>query len=92
MINKVSFGGIYSVNFPKSYSKEQVEAQAEKLNAFVKAYKLNKVVKVECVSDDRIIGVNTCIEHPQLHYELFNAISPKLARDYVAKTQVNLYA
>ncbi len=40
---------------------------------------------------DFVIGVNTNVDSPQLHYMLFNLISPKVAKDYINKTQINLY-
>lgn len=92
MLGNIAFRGIYAINFPESYGKERVKAENRKLNAFIKANNLERVVKVGIEpGHDFVIGVNTNVESPQLHYMLFNLISPKVAKDYISKTQINLY-
>lgn len=92
MLSNIAFGGIYAINFPESYGKERVKAENRKLNAFIKVNNLERVVKAKIEpGHDFVIGINTNVENPQLHYMLFNLISPKIAKDYVSKTQINLY-
>lgn len=92
MLGNIAFRGIYAINFPESYGKERVKAENRKLNAFIKANNLERVVKAGMEpGHDFVIGVNTNVDSPQLHYMLFNLISPKVAKDYINKTQINLY-
>ncbi len=92
MLGNIAFRGIYAINFPESYGKERVKAENRKLNAFIKANNLERVVKAGIEpGHDFVIGVNTNVDSPQLHYMLFNLISPKVAKDYINKTQINLY-
>ena len=92
MLGNIAFRGIYAINFPESYGKERVKAENRKLNAFIKANNLERVVKAGIEpGHDFVIGVNTNVDSPQLHYMLFNLISPKVAKDYISKTQINLY-
>ena len=92
MLGNIAFRGIYAINFPESYGKERVKAENRKLNDFIKANNLERVVKAGIEpGHDFVIGVNTNVDSPQLHYMLFNLISPKVAKDYINKTQINLY-
>lgn len=98
MIDKVSFGGIYLIKFPKSYSNDMIK---EKQKALQKHIEENNYMYMESLYRENIqpqketqstsdILMTTSIDNPGQIYETLSVINPKLADQFVDKTKVYL--
>ena len=96
-VSKVSFSGIYNINFPKNAKNEDVNVAYKKVNDYlqerpflentVSIVKFDKFVEKTAIKGFRII---TTIDNPFLLVDLFSQISTDLGQQYIDKTKINL--
>lgn len=98
MIDKVSFGGIYMIKFPKSYSNDMIREKDTILKNHIKE---NNYIYMDTLYRENIPSQNdnqstsdilllSNIDNPSQIYDTLSVINPKLADQYVDKTKVYL--
>ena len=96
-VPKVSFSGIYNINFPKNTSQEDVDKAYKKLNDFIQEkpylsstidlYDFSKFQEKTPIKGFRIVST---LDNPHIMVKLLSLIDEKLALQYVEKTKINL--
>jgi|InofroStandDraft_1065614.scaffolds.fasta_scaffold00013_73 hypothetical protein len=96
----VTFSGIYDINFPAGTKPTEINSKYQQAKMFYqKYYGYNKnmpalgvhILKESTGKKTPIIRINTPYDNPILMVELFKVIDENLARQYIAKTKVDLY-
>lgn len=96
----VTFSGIYDINFPTGTKLAEINSKYQQAKMFYqKYYGYNKnmpalgvhILKESTGKKTPIIRINTPYDNPILMVELFKVIDENLARQYIAKTKVDLY-
>lgn len=91
MLNKVAFGGIYYIHYPKNAKQKDIEADNTKLNNFVKAHKLENFAMIGVCTDNRTLCISSKFSNPDIDIALLSQVNPQLAKKYIAKTKVDLF-
>lgn len=98
MINKISFGGIYLIKFPKSYTKETIKNKYDDLQQHIKD---NNYMYMEASLRENIkpqkpnqstndILLLTNVDNSRQVYDALSSINTSLADQYFDKTKVYL--
>ncbi|MDE6138324.1 MAG: hypothetical protein K2F57_02505 [Candidatus Gastranaerophilales bacterium] len=96
----VTFSGIYDINFPAGTKPAEINSKYQQAKIlYEKYYGYNKnmpalgvhILKESTGKNPPIIRMNTPYDNPILMVELFKVIDVNLARQYIAKTKVDLY-
>ena len=96
----VTFSGIYDINFPAGTKPTEINSKYQQAKMFYqKYYGYNKnmpalgvhILKESTGKKTPLIRINTPYDNPILMVELFKVIDENLARQYIAKTKVDLY-
>ncbi len=98
MIDKVSFGGVYLIKFPKSYSNEKIKKQHEILQNHInenKYFYMNAIYRENIPPQNENqsttdIFLTTVVDNASQIYGTLSVINPKLADQYIDKTKVYL--
>lgn len=95
----VTFSGIYDINFPQQTKADVLnEKYLQMKSLYDKAIGQNKANRgVHLLQDPSgkhspIIRVVTPVDDPIFLLNLFGIVNEKLAKQYIEKTKVNLYA
>lgn len=96
-VSKVSFGGIYDINFPKNTEDSKVRKICNNLNIYANKHGFSNYVAI--VDYKNLVNSNnhkkgfrliSTVDNPLMLVKLFGQISEELAEQYIEKTKINL--